>query len=196
MQNIALSKTSDTFKLKNDMNKNSLPKIKTERLLLRELKQSDWEDVSYLRSDKDVNKFVKRPSAETKEKALEFISKISNGIKKKSFYYWSISEKSNTKMIGSVCLWNFSKNKKTAEIGYDLNPKFQQKGIMDEALKRVLEFGFNNLKLDVIEAFTHKENVSSKKLLERNKFKLIQGRKDGDNKDNIIYEIKNARTYA
>jgi len=172
------------------MNKNYLPKIKTERLLLRELKQSDWEVISYLRSDQIVNKFVKRPSAETKEKALAFISKISDGIKKQNIYYWSISEKSNPEMVGSICLWNFSKDKKTAEIGYDLNPKFQQKGIMNEALKSVLEFGFENLKLEVIEAFTHKENASSKKLLERNKFKLIRGRKDEDNKDNIIYEIK------
>lgn len=174
------------------MNKNYIPKIKTDRLLLRELKKSDWEVISYLRSDQDINKFVKRPSAETKEKALEFISKISNGIKKQNFYYWSVSEKSNLEMIGSVCLWNFSEDKKTAEIGYDLSPKFQGKGIMNEALKSVLKFGFKNLKLEAIEAFTHKENVSSKKLLERNKFKLIQGRKDDDIKDNIIYEIKKA----
>lgn len=172
------------------MNKNYIPKIKTKRLLLRELKQSDWEVISYLRSNLDVNKFVKRPSAETKKKALEFISKISNGTKKQNFYYWCVSEKSNIEMIGSVCLWNFSKDKKTAEIGYDLNPKFQRKGIMNEALKSVLKFGFKNLKLETIEAFTHNENVSSKKLLERNKFKLIQERKDEHNKDNIIYELK------
>ena len=174
------------------MNKSYFPKIKTERLLLRELKQSDWEVISYLRSNLDVNKFVKRSSAETKAKALEFISKISNGIKKQNFYYWSVSEKSNIEMIGSVCLWNFSEDKKTAEIGYDLNPKFQRKGIMNEALKSVLKFGFKNLKLETIVAFTHKENISSKKLLERNRFKMIQERKDEHNKDNIIYEIKNA----
>ena len=171
------------------MNKNYIPKIKTERLLLRDLKQSDWEVISYLRSDLVVNKFIKRPSAESKKKALEFISKINSGIKKQNFYYWSISEKSNPKMIGSVCLWNFSKDKKTAEIGYDLSPEFQRKGIMNEVLKSVLKFGFKNLKLESIEAFTHKENISSKKLLEKNNFKLMQGRKDEHNKDNIIYEI-------
>ena len=172
------------------MNKNDLPRIKTERLLLRELKQSDWEAISYLRSDLDVNKFVKRSSAETKEKALGFISKINRGLKNQNFYYWSISEKSNPEMIGSICLWNFSEDKKTAEIGYDLSTKSQRKGIMNEALKSVLKFGFKNLELETIEAFTHKENVSSKKLLERNKFKLIQSREDEHNKDNVIYEIK------
>ena len=99
--------------IKNAVNKNYNLKIKTKRLLLRKLKQSDWEVISYLRSNHDVNKFVKRPSAETKEKALEFISKISNGTKKKNFYYWCVSEKRNIEMIGSVCLWNFSKDKKS-----------------------------------------------------------------------------------
>jgi len=67
------------------------PEIETERLLLRRLKNSDWEMISYLRSDKNVNKFVKRPSAESKEKALEFISKINDGIENQSFYYWTIT---------------------------------------------------------------------------------------------------------
>jgi len=169
---------------------NYFSKIRTERLLLRRLKQSDWEVISYLRSDTDINRFVKRSSAESKEKALEFISKISNGIKKQDIYYWSISEKGNSEMIGSICLWNFSEGKETAEIGYDLCHKFQQKGIMNEALKSVLNFGFNDLNIEVIEAFTHKENLSSKKLLERNKFNLIQGKKDEHNQNNIIYEIK------
>ena len=31
---------------------------------------------------------------------------------------------------------------------------------MNEALKSVLKFGFKNLKLETIEAFTHNENVS------------------------------------
>ena len=35
-------------------------------------------------------------------------------------------------MIGSICLWNFTDNQKSAEIGYDLSPKYQRKGIMNE----------------------------------------------------------------
>lgn len=117
------------------MNENEFPEIKTERLLLRKLKPADWEMISYLRSDKDINEFVKRPSAESKEKAMEFISKINDGINNQSLYYWTITEMNNIKMIGSICLWNFSKDKKIAEIGYDLSPKFQGKGIMNESLK-------------------------------------------------------------
>jgi ribosomal-protein-alanine N-acetyltransferase len=167
---------------------NSFTELQTKRFFLRTLKPADWEAISYLRSDRDVNKFVKRPSAETKEKALAFIKKIEAGIEDQSFYYWSISEAQNSEMIGSICLWNFSEDRKTAEVGYDLNPTFQGKGVMDEALKKVTEFGFNHLLLNAIEAFTQKDNLSSTNLLERNDFKLNTERVDKNNRNNCIFE--------
>ncbi|MBC9798259.1 GNAT family N-acetyltransferase [Sinomicrobium weinanense] len=172
------------------MNNNNFIEINTERLSLRKLNSADWEMIAYLRTDKEVNKFVKRPDAGSKEKALAFISKIEGGIKKGDMYYWSISENNNPGMIGSICLWNFPEGRKTAEIGYDLSPEFQGQGIMNEALKSILEFGFYNLNLESIEAYTHRDNESSKRLLERNGFKRITGKKDENNQDNIIYEIR------
>lgn len=168
---------------------NNYTALKTERLILRRLVESDWEMIQYLRSDPDINKFVKRATAETKEKALEFIAKITDGIQTHKLYYWCISENNNPLMIGSICLCNISKNRKTAELEYDLNPQFHGKGIMQEAMQSVLEFGFNQLKLNVIEAFTNKENIPSKNLLIRNLFRLNKNRKDEGNVDNLIFEI-------
>ena len=172
------------------MNNTNLPEIETERLLLKQLQKSDWKAISFLRSDKNVNKFVDRPSAETREKALEFITKINTGIENGDLFYWKITKKDQNDMIGSICLWNFSKDKKVAEIGYDLSPKYQGQGIMNESLKSVIDFGFRKLSLDLIEAFTHRQNNSSTRLLERNGFNLAEDRKDEDNADNIIYELK------
>ncbi len=172
------------------MNENNFPEIQTERLLLTRLRNSDWKIISFLRSDKGVNEFVKRPSAETKEKALKFIQKTNTVIDNRNLYYWKITERNKNEMIGSICLWNFSKDRKTAEIGYDLSPKYQGKGIMSESLKNVTEFGFRKLNLDLIEAFIHKQNISSTELLERNGFNLVKGKKDEHNAENIIYELK------
>lgn len=174
------------------MKQNPFPEIKADRLFLRKLKRSDWKMISYLRSDNVINEFVKRPPVESKEKALEFISKTNNGIDDRNLYYWTITKKDNEEMIGSICLWNFSKDQKTSEVGYDLSPKFQKQGIMDESLKSVLKFGFKNLNLNLIEAYTHRKHKSSKELLERNGFILIEDKKDKHNSDNIIYERKKA----
>ncbi|MFT5915665.1 MAG: ribosomal-protein-alanine N-acetyltransferase [Bacteroidia bacterium] len=95
-------------------------------------------------------------------------------------------------MIGSICLWNFSEDRKIAETGYDLSPKFQGRGLMSEALKAILEFGFQNLNLDLIEAYTQKNNESSRKMLEKNMFKLAMNRKDEENSANLIYELQKA----
>lgn len=170
---------------------NTIPfrELKTERLLLRKLKESDWEMVSYLRSDPEVNKFVKRSAAETKEKALEFIHKSNNQIDDGSIYQWCIALPKNQKMIGSICLWNLSEDRKTAEVGYDLATEYHDKGIMHEALNEVLDFGFNMLKLDKIEAYTQQNNESSKKLLEKNGFVFVEGKVDEDNELNSVYEL-------
>lgn len=123
--------------------------------------------------------------------ALKFIKELNEYLENNKSISWGITFKDDPKIIGTICLWNFSQNNKTAEVGYDLNPKFHKKGIMSEALKMIINFGFKELKLNKIEAFTHTENENSKKLLEKNGFQFIKDRKDLDNESNIIFEIEN-----
>lgn len=175
------------------MNNNQFPQISTERLLLRRLQESDWKQVSFLRTDKEVNKYVDRPDAKTKEEALQFIEKIDMAIDKLDSYYWAITMIGNDEMIGSISLWQFSPDRKTAEVGYDLNPKYHKKGLMNEALASILHFGFSTLQLDMIEARTHRQNEASKNLLKKNNFKLMEEKTDEDNENNLIFEIENPK---
>lgn len=163
------------------------PVLTTQRLTLRQTTKDDWEEVLFLRSDEEVNKYVKRQAPKTKTDAEEFIAKITRGLTNGEIIYWSITLKESPEMIGSICLWNFSPDRTIAEVGYDLVPQFQNRGIMSEALKCVLNFGFNSLNLKEIEAFTHHANESSKKLLTKNNFRLDPDRRDDDNADNLIY---------
>tara|TARA_R110001583_G_scaffold194829_3_gene367243 strand:+ start:17 stop:556 length:540 start_codon:yes stop_codon:yes gene_type:complete len=173
----------------------SFPEIKTERLFLRKIEKLDCDIILFLRSDETINKFIERPeNRKTKNKAdaIKFIKEINDAFEKNKSISWGITIKNDSKIIGTICLWNFSQNNKTAEVGYDLNPKFHRKGIMSEALKMIIDFGFKELKLDKIEAFTHKENENSKRLLEKNGFYFIEDRKDLDNESNLIFELENA----
>ncbi|MBV6641545.1 MAG: GNAT family N-acetyltransferase [Cyclobacteriaceae bacterium] len=173
------------------MTKPHFPEIKTERLELKRLLNTDWKMISFLRSDKRVNEFVKRPSTDTQEQALEFIAKINRGIDNNDIFYWKITEKKQNKMIGTICLWNFTEDKTVAEIGYDLSPTFQGHGFMNEALQGVIDFGFRILKLETVEAYTHLQNIKSKILLERNGFVLLPNKTDESDTDNIIYALSN-----
>lgn len=169
------------------------PEIKTKRLFLRKIEELDCEVILFLRSNETVTKFIERPeNRKTKNKtdAIKFIKEINEAFEKNKSITWGITLKNNPKIIGTICLWNFSENNKIAEVGYDLNPDFQRRGIMSEALNSIIVFGFNELKLDKIEAFTHYKNENSKKLLEKYGFKYIDYRKDKDNTSNIIFEIE------
>ena len=171
------------------------PEIKTERLLLRKIEESDWDVILFLRSDKTVNTYIERPEnrkTKNKDDALKFIKEITEDIKNFKSITWGITLKNNPQIIGTICLWNFSNDNKTAEVGYGLDPKYFNKGIMSESLKQVVKLGFSDLNFEKIEAFTHKDNESSKKLLVKNGFHSAINRKDEDNAANRIYEIDKA----
>lgn len=173
------------------------PEIKTKRLFLRKIKPSEADIILFLRSDEVVTKFIERPeNRKTKNiaDAVRFIKELDKSIETNKSISWGISLKNDHPIIGTICLWNFSQNNKTAEVGYDLDPNHQNKGIMTEALKTVIDFGFKELKLDKIEAFTHTKNENSKSLLSKNGFILNENRKDLDNRFTIIFEIEKPRS--
>ncbi|MEW7291486.1 GNAT family N-acetyltransferase [Aquimarina sp. 2304DJ70-9] len=166
------------------------PVIETKRLTLRPIENADSYAIQFLRSDLTINQYIKRPKTDTLQDAVNFIHKIKKGISNGSWVFWGITINRNPELVGTICLWNFSKERKTAEVGYDLHPELQGKGIMSEALRSVLKYGFETLQLDQIEAYTHKANEPSKYLLKKHNFNHIENRIDKDNLDNIIFTIK------
>jgi ribosomal-protein-alanine N-acetyltransferase len=142
--------------------------LTTERLTLRCLELSDDKQLFRLRSNKIVNKYIVRPKQKDIKEIRAFISKIINGINNNDWIYWVISLKHDPTLIGTVCLWNFSEDKTVAEIGYELDPALQGKGIMSEALKKIIEFAFRDIELISILAYTHK-----KMMIQQNFYKNI-----------------------
>lgn len=155
-----------------DLNFTPFPNLTTDRLILRSLKIEDTNEIMFLRSDERVNKFLDRQKARITNDATNFISKIEKGIVNNEWIYWAITIKNNDTLIGTICLFSIDVQKDTAEIGYELNPNFHGKGIMQEAISTVIKFGFDNLRIKIITAFPSADNDKSIKLLERNNFKF------------------------
>ena len=168
-------------------NSNTFPALTTKRLSLRQLKTTDDQAIFKIRSSEIVYKYIAKETQKTIKEAQAFIKKTNKGIANEAFLYWAITLKETQKLIGTICLWNFSKDKLIAEVGYELLPAYHKKGIMNEALSKVLEFGFGTLNLNSIEAFTHRKNKASKTLLIRHHFKFDKNRTDKGFPDNIIY---------
>lgn len=165
--------------------------IETERLLLKEINENYVDDILKIRSNEIINQYVQRVSPKNNYDALQFILTIKERIKNNQTFYWGISLKDQSNLIGTICLWNFSEDRKEAEIGYELLPDYHRKGIMSEALKTVLDFAFNELHLQEIVAMTHKLNENSKGLLLKQGFVLEEGKKDEGFPENLVFSLKN-----
>jgi len=134
------------------------------------MSEQDDEEIFFLRSDKEILRFLDRDPAKTIVEAREWMRMINEGIDNNEHIAWAIALKSDPKLIGTITFWNVQKEHYRAEIGYALHPQFQGQGIMQEAIAAVLDYGFNTVKLHSVEANVNPNNAASIHLLERNGF--------------------------
>jgi ribosomal-protein-alanine N-acetyltransferase len=161
------------------------PVLTTERLTLRQLSTIDGQNIFALRSDTEINKYLDRQASKTIEVAINFITKINDSIKKNDSLYWAITLTNTKIFVGTICLFEFSNEKNKCEIGYELLTNFQGQGIMKEATGKVIDYTFQTMQLQKIEAFTHNGNRNSTKLLEKLGFiKSIEA-----DKENAVFNI-------
>ena len=173
------------------------PILKTQRLVLRQLSTNDADAILSLRSNDEVMKYIPRPYLKTKEDALELIAmfddKIENGIGINwGIYFLEEPEK----LLGIIGYYRMKPEHYRAEVGYMLFPKYNGKGIISEALQKVVEYGFKDMKLHSIEAVLDPENKGSEKVLIKNGFvkeaHLIENEYyEGRFLDTLIYSLLN-----
>ena len=161
------------------------PILTTSRLVLRKITTDDVPELFIIRSDERIMKHIDRPRAKTNEDVNAFINLINNFEKNNDAINWAICFKDNPKLIGNVCFWRIEKENYRAEIGYTLHYDYWGKGIMNEVIKEVINYGFKEMKLHSIEANINPENEASAKLLEKNKFT-----REAYHKENYFFEGK------
>lgn len=147
------------------------PNLEANEYQLRKLKISDINEIFLTRSDDRILKYLDIPKAKRKEEALDFIEKVNSGIKENKWIYWGIVEKQKNKIIGTICLWNLMEKPRKADIGFVLLPEYQGKGIMQKIIPKVIEFGFEKMKLDIIAGEVSPQNIKSIKLMEKSGFR-------------------------
>jgi ribosomal-protein-alanine N-acetyltransferase len=144
--------------------------LTTGHLTLQRLTRDDANGIFALRSNADVIRYTGIKQYKKIKEAYDYIERINQALAKKESIMWSVRLSPGKTFIGSICFWNITQDQTCAEIGYDLLPCYQGKGYMQEAVKAVIECGFDQMKLDKIVAYLQTENIKSVKLLERQDF--------------------------
>ena len=167
------------------------PVLTTERLTLRQPEINDEQEIFTLRSDSEINKYLDRQISNTIDDARNFINKVNENTNKSESLYWAITLRDKNILVGTICLFGFSDENDKCEIGYELLTNFQGQGIMREAVEKVIDYALNTIKVKRIEAFLHRDNQRSIKLLEKFSFKNSNG-PDKANPDLICYHLTNS----
>ncbi len=167
------------------------PYLATKRLQLTPLSHSDFDAVKELHTDERLLEFVPRNKAKSDQEITAFIDKIISGINERKWISWKIQKKGSDQLIGTICLWLFDQDFSRCDIGYELIHAHWGKGYIAEAAKPVLQYGFETLELDAIQAYVHEENIRSINVLKREGYQLI-----GQKKKELIYEIRKETSLA
>ena len=147
------------------------PELSTERLVLRKITMEDLPDIFFLRSDPTIYQFLGKDPATDPKEAEGFIDQITKNIENNEGMLWGIVLKeAPSKVIGTICFWNLLKEHYRTEIGYALNPAYWRKGIMKEAILKVLDYGFEQMGLHSVEARLSSANIASAAVLESTGF--------------------------
>jgi ribosomal-protein-alanine N-acetyltransferase len=147
------------------------PEIKTERLFLRKMTKKDAAEILALRSNENVMEHIDRERTKSIKDAEIFIDRITASLESNNGIMWGITLKENPgTIIGNIGYWRLIKEHYRAEVGYMLHPSFWKKGIMKEALKEIIVYGFNDMNLHSIEANINPDNKASAALLESTGF--------------------------
>ena len=142
-------------------------RLRSDRLILREFKVSDWQGVHEYASNEEVCRY--QPwGPNTVEESRGFVRQVLADREEEPrtrYAFAVITQKEQ--MIGAGELNVTSFTHRTAEIGYIINPSFWGQGIATEVGGLLLGFGFKKLKMHRICATCDARNIGSQKVLEK-----------------------------
>ena len=145
-----------------------LPVLETERLLLRRMRPEDAEAMFAYASDPEVTRYVLWETHNSIVDTRNFLNFVAESYGRGDFGAWGIVFKETGAFIGT-CGFDagYSPEHARAEVGYALSRDYWGRGIMPEAVRALLRFGFEMLDLNRIESRCILENKASARVMEK-----------------------------
>ncbi|MFT4144219.1 MAG: GNAT family N-acetyltransferase [Mobilitalea sp.] len=142
--------------------------LETERLLLRQFRKTDAEDMFYnWANSEQVAKFLTWPPHTSVEVTQGIIDMWIDGYTDLKNYQWCIEDKESHQAIGSIGVVGQVENVDAIEIGYCIGEKYWHKGLMTEAFSKLIEFFFNEVECNRIYAKYDVKNPISGEVMKK-----------------------------
>ncbi|HEX7869973.1 MAG TPA: GNAT family N-acetyltransferase [Chryseobacterium sp.] len=143
--------------------------LETKRLILRKFEEADYKRLFLLDSDPEVMKYIGMPTLSKVEESKEVVKMIMQQYEDNGLGRLAVIEKESGLLIGwsglKLHTAELNGHKNFYELGYRFLPETWGKGYAFKSAKVSLEFGFNELNVDVVYATVHSQNLASSKIL-------------------------------
>lgn len=160
--------------------------LETERLILREFLHSDAEALFDMDKNPEVHKYLWNKPLTKISEVHDYIDMVRQQYLDNKIGRFSTIIKETGELIGWTGIKfvnNHIENGNTNfyDYGYRLNEKFWNKGFATEASIAWLDYGFNQMKIDKMNAYTHTQNGASNHILQKIGMNFIEDYLDKDN---------------
>jgi len=169
--------------------------IETNRLILRKFKYEDNQDMrDYWVSDPKVQFLYSEPIYTTYDEVKKLLDSYISSYKNMDYYRWAIIERDSNSCIGQIAYFLINIDNHFGEIEYCIGTKFQKRGYATEAIKAILDFGFNKIDLHKVQVCHKENNLASKALINKCNF-VYEGTLrdyffiDGEYVDRLYYSM-------
>lgn len=143
------------------------PTLETPRLILRRILRSDADDMYEYARLPEVTRYLLWNVHPDRNHTYLYIDGLQSQYRMGKYYDFAVILKENGKMIGTCGFASVDFENDAAEIGYVINPAYQNCGYATEAVLAVMNFGFGTLGLHRIEGRYMSENRQSRRVMDK-----------------------------
>lgn len=147
--------------------------IETDRLIIREMTQSDYDALCRILCDEDVM-YAAYGSAFDQDEVQGWLDRHLERYKKFGFGFWAVVLKETNEMIGQCGLtWQRWREREILEIGYLFQKAYWHNGYATEAAIACREYAFSVLDAGVVYSIIRDTHTASQKVAIRNGMKIV-----------------------
>ena len=143
------------------------PVLETERLVLRALTPDDAGAVFAYASDPEVTRYVVWETHRTVKDSRAFLNALAERYENEGAAEWGIVYKGDQRLAGSCGIVGLDRDHARAEMGYVISEGYRGRGLVPEAVRALISYGFGRLNLNRLEARCIAENAASARVMEK-----------------------------
>ena len=138
-----------------------MPELATPRLRIRKLTMRDAQDIYRYSRDPEVARHVLWEAHRSIGDSRAYLRYMLRRYRAHEPASWGIEYAATGQIIGTIGFMWIQQDNASAEVGYSLSHDYWHRGIMTEALGAVIQYGFDELHLNRIEAQHEVTNPAS-----------------------------------